>query len=90
MGSKSDTDATTITHKIQTGGEITVNLVLTIKLEGDNLSVSSAEAGPATSRKLMKKQTVELPPEDEEVKWVVPDVESAGVIKFGKKVEKED
>jgi len=89
MGSKADNKSKTITHKIQTGGEITVNLVLTIKLEGDGLSVSAAPVSPATSKKVMQEHTVELPSENNDVDWIVPDIEPSGIIQFGKKVEEQ-
>jgi hypothetical protein len=86
MGSKTESDTKTITHKVQTGGEITVNLILTIKLEGDGLSVSAASAAPATSKRLMREQIV-MPAEDDNVDWIIPNIESEGIIQFGKKVE---
>ena len=86
MGSKTESDTKTITHRVQTGGEITVNLILTIKLEGDGLSVSAASSAPATSKRLMREQIV-TPAEDDDVDWIIPNIESEGIIQFGKKVE---
>lgn len=86
MGSR-EKESQTVTHKIQTGGEVTVNLVLTIKLDNEGLSVSSAEALPASSKKLMKEQINETYSDNDKVDWIIPDIESEGIIQFGKKVE---
>jgi len=86
MSGRSENEKT-ITHKVQTGGEITVNLILTIKLEGNQLSVSSAEATPVLSRRLMQDQLIEQ--EDEDVDLIVPDIQAGGLIQFGKKLEQE-
>ena len=73
-----------ITHVVQTGGEVTINLVLTIKLEGDGLSVST-EASPITSKKLMKEYLSQG--DDEDVDLIVPDIQPSGMIQFGEKLD---
>jgi len=83
MSGRSGTEKT-VTHVVQTGGEITVNLILTIKLDGEGLSVST-EAGPAHSKKLMKEYLTK--DDDDDVDLIVPDINPDGIIQFGKKVE---
>lgn len=85
MASRNDKNPT-LTHKIQTGGEITVNLVLTIKLESDGLSIAAA---PARSKKHIKEIIIEEPDEDEDdlVDLVIPDIKTEKIIQFGEKVE---
>ena len=83
MASRSDKN-TTLTHKIQTGGEITVNLVLTIQLDSDGLAIAAA---PAASRRHIKDIIVEQNQQDDDVDMIIPDIKSEGIIQFGEKVE---
>jgi len=85
MSGRSESEKT-ITHKVQTGGEITVNLILTIKLEGDRLSVVDAATTPVSSKKLMRERMLQQG-EDDEVDLIIPDIKSNGIIQFGKKLE---
>ena len=85
MSSRTENEKT-ITHKVQTGGEITVNLILTIKLEDGRLSIGSASASPVLSRKLMREQIV-TQDDDDKVELIVPDIQSTGMIQFGKKLK---
>jgi hypothetical protein len=73
--------------KVDSTGEVTINLNLTIKLESDNLTLTTGVVGETLfekSKKLMKQRIQQL---DDEVDLIVPNIESAGLIDFGKKVE---
>ena len=69
-----------ITREVQTGGEITVNLVLTIRLENNNLSITAGDE----RKQLMKEQIVKN--KEDKVDLIIPDIESEGLIQFGQKV----
>jgi len=64
-----------ITTKIETGGEITINLVLTIKLDGSNLSISTGN--------LEHQENIRS---NDKVNLMIPDIESFGIVEFGDKV----
>lgn len=69
-------------------GEITINLVLTLKIEAGNLVVSSAEATTEPIRPMVPKKTFVVDDNDE-IDWEIPDIKSEGIINFGKEVEDE-
>lgn len=73
---------TIITKETTREGEITVNIVLTLKLEGLTASAeaSSVVAPPVT--KMVKTLKVE----DDDLDFMIPDLKSEGLIDFGKKV----
>lgn len=77
-----------IVHQVQTGGEITINLILTIKLDNDGISVSSAATEPMKSKKIMKEFiTKQIQEDEDDVDLIIPDIDVDGIIQFGNKVE---
>jgi len=78
MASRSHDHGGTFTHKIQTGGEVTVNLILTIKLDSNGLSLSTMPASSST-------HTIGMD-DDDKVKFVVPDIQSEDIIQFGEQI----
>lgn len=89
MSGRTERAPATVTHKIQTGGEITVNLVLTIKLDSDGLSITQADASALESKKMMKQQTHSSVDKEEEVDLIVPNIEIGNMIQFGEDVLEE-
>lgn len=74
--------------KETSGGEITINLNLTIKLEGDQLSISAETAEPRDEWKPPKMSPVKRQEVDEDdLDMLIPDFDSGEVIEFGRKVE---
>ncbi len=73
-------DNATFTHKIKTDGEVTINLVLTIKLDSDGLALSASSVKSS-------KHTTPIDDGDDDVKFVVPDIQSEDIIQFGEKIE---
>jgi len=71
-------------------GEVTINLLLTIRIESDGTIGLSAAASPTPPREPGPRSfgpTVPPPPPDDD--WAVPDLgdEPAILIEFGKEVE---
>ena len=67
-----------VVASIPSGGEVTVNLVLTIKLDGEGLKLSTG-----TQNVEKKKSYLE---EEDEVNWIIPDIKQETPIEnFGKK-----
>jgi len=87
MASRSH-DNTNLKYQLQTDGEITVNLVLTVKLDSDGLAVAAADATQTTSKKEFKQENeVE---DDEEASFIIPnfaDDDDDDILEFGNKVE---
>lgn len=73
--------------KVDSTGEVTINLNLTIKLDGNNLSITVDDrAGtPETQSKKLMRQSLQQAVED--VDLIVPNFDADGLIDFGKKVE---
>lgn len=75
--------ATNLTHKIKGDGEVTVNLVLTIKLDSDGLSLTlPSEITNLNNQQVKKNKMVD---DEDDVSWEIPNIESDGIIDFGKK-----
>lgn len=69
-------------------GEITINLVLTIKLDGSNLVIGTPEREFASRPKRKKKNKSEKTFKiEEDINLIIPDIESHNIIDFGNKVE---
>lgn len=64
-------------------GEITINLVLTIKLEGSGLTASAPPETKPSSPAVPVKRVAEE--DDDKVDFMIPDIKSEGLIQFGKK-----
>lgn len=77
MGQINRTHTTLIQEKVASGGEITINLNLTIKLDSDGLSLSVGD--------VVEKKKVSLVEDKEDL--LIPDIESGKLIEFGRKVE---
>ena len=73
-----------IEQKIKANSEITINLVLTIKLDGSNFSVSAQQVGEEPAKPIKKMKTIDI---DDEL--FIPDIPTGGMIDFGNKI-KED
>lgn len=69
------------------GGEVTINLNLTIRVEGDSISVSTEGSSAAVNQSAPP--PIEIPREDK-FQFVIPDFDSIGLIDFGKEVGKEE
>lgn len=63
-------------------GEITINLVLTIKLENGNISVSTTNSNFDMNKMTKRKSDI-----DEDVDLIVPEIAIEPPIKFGEIVE---
>ena len=61
----------TVVQKIESGGEITININLTIKLEDGQISISTEDNS-------LKKE--------EKSNYIVPEIEILDVVEFGDKV----
>ena len=70
-----------VQQKIETSGEITINLVLTIKLDGNNLSVDAQSM--EEPKKATKLKTISIDDDD----MFIPDIQTGGIIDFGNKAK---
>ncbi len=79
MASRNHDQGGVFTHKIKTGGEVTVNLVLTIKLDSDGLSLAAVGGGGKSAAIIDNS-------DDDDVKFIVPDIHAEDMIQFGESV----
>lgn len=66
-----------IKQVVQSNGEITINLVLTIKIEEDGVKIRTSE------------QSIRKDNQEKEVDLIVPVINSYGILPFGNKANSE-
>ena len=75
------------TSQHELGNEITINLVLTIKVEGNNISVDTTTAEPVQNKKKITVHEIDDEEDDDEsVSFIIPEIKNEGIIHFGEKV----
>ena len=84
MGSINKNVPIIVNQNMKAGGEITVNLVLTIKLDSSGLSVVTMSQSEVAKQNM---QQHVIDDDDDIIDFIVPKFENKGVIQFGDKVE---
>ncbi len=78
-------NSTIIREQLNSTGEITINLNLTIKLDSDGLKVSAqTEQQNFIPRPIFKKEEQS---KDDELEMLIPDFEMGEMIDFGRKAD---